>query len=138
MKIRMGDSETGASSKEEKAKRKESGKRGEGGKEDREEPNEGKGKGGKDVDGGRRVPQRTNSQRAEREEERRSRRALFQSVSTSNLNVQQQVINNLCLNNDDHDYPQPSSSLPPPLPRFHLGDLEQAALPPKVTFTCCC
>ena len=134
----MGDSETGASSKEEKAKRKESGKRGEGGKEDHGEPNEGKGKGGKDAEGGRRAPQRTNSQRAEREEERRSRRALFQSVSTSNLNVQQQVINNLCLNNDDHDYPQPSSSLPPPLPRFHLGDLEQAALPPKVTFTCCC
>ena len=45
---------------------------------------------GEEGEGVRRLPQRTNSQRAEREEERRSRRALFQSVSTSNLN--QQVI----------------------------------------------
>lgn len=70
---------------------------------------------GEEGEGVRRLPQRTNSQRGEREEERRSRRALFQSVSTSNLNQ------------------QPSSSLPPPpLPRFHLGDLDQSALPPKL------
>ena len=82
----MADSEAN-SSKEERAKRKEEGrKEGEDGGADER-------RGGKDGEegelvSGRKVPQRRNSQRAEREEERRSRRALFQSVSTSNLNQQ--------------------------------------------------
>ena len=120
----MADSEA-SSTKEEKAKRAEEGR-----KEER-------GEGGKDVEGegGRRqVAQRRNSQRAEKEEERRSRRALFQSVSTSNLN-QQVTARNCWKPKHDHNenFPQPSSSLPPPLPRFHLGDLDQTALlPPKV------
>lgn len=85
------------------------------GKEEKGKKKEEGGNDGEEGEGVRRLPQRTNSQRAEREEERRSRRALFQSVSTSNLNQ------------------QPSSSLPPPpLPRFHLGDLDQSALPPKL------
>ena len=125
----MADSEA-SSTKEEKEKRAEEGRREGGGKEQRGE--EGR-RGGKDAEeeGGRRqVPQRRNSQRAEREEERRSRRALFQSVSTSNLN--QQVISRKSKHDHDENFPQPSSSLPPPLPRFHLGDLDQSALPPKV------
>ena len=71
--MEMADSEA-SSTKEEKAKRAEE-----------------RGEGGKDVEGegGRRqVAQRRNSQRAEKEEERGSRSALFQSVSTSNLNQQ--------------------------------------------------
>ena len=60
------------------------------GKEEKGKKKEEGGNDGEEGEGVRRLPQRTNSQRAEREEERRSRRALFQSVSTSNLN--QQVI----------------------------------------------